>query len=181
MKSIRNFLAATLAVGMMFGAMHAQAQQQWGVHFTATGLDVDFTFNTAGNAAIPELMQNVSGQVNGNSFSGLAALGSDGGFNFNNLFQNAGTFFDLSGPLLSVGGIVGNLNLYSIGQQVYAYAYSGFVPGVNVGNGLEGNLQVTPVPEPETYAMLLAGLGLMAFVARRRQKKEMSTQNFAAA
>ncbi len=30
------------------------------------------------------------------------------------------------------------------------------------------SLQVTPVPEPDTYAMLLAGLGLMGFVARRR-------------
>jgi len=29
---------------------------------------------------------------------------------------------------------------------------------------------VTTVPEPETYAMLLAGLGLMGFVARRRRK-----------
>lgn len=29
----------------------------------------------------------------------------------------------------------------------------------------------TPIPEPETYAMLLAGLGLMGFVARRRQRK----------
>ena len=28
-----------------------------------------------------------------------------------------------------------------------------------------------PIPEPETYAMLLAGLGLMGFVARRRQRK----------
>ena len=28
----------------------------------------------------------------------------------------------------------------------------------------------TPIPEPETYAMLLAGLGLMGFVARRRQR-----------
>jgi 5'-nucleotidase / UDP-sugar diphosphatase len=26
------------------------------------------------------------------------------------------------------------------------------------------------VPEPETYAMLLAGLGLMGFMARRRQR-----------
>ena len=26
-----------------------------------------------------------------------------------------------------------------------------------------------PVPEPETYAMLLAGLGLLEFVARRRK------------
>ena len=30
---------------------------------------------------------------------------------------------------------------------------------------------VAPVPEPETYAMLMAGLGLMGFVARRRQQK----------
>ncbi len=28
--------------------------------------------------------------------------------------------------------------------------------------------QVTAVPEPETYAMLLAGLGLLGFMARRR-------------
>jgi len=31
-------------------------------------------------------------------------------------------------------------------------------------------IQISPVPEPETYAMLLAGLGVMGFVARRRQK-----------
>ncbi len=29
-----------------------------------------------------------------------------------------------------------------------------------------------PVPEPESYAMLLAGLGVMGFVARRRQKRD---------
>jgi len=31
------------------------------------------------------------------------------------------------------------------------------------------NISVTAVPEPETYAMLLAGLGLMGAVARRRR------------
>jgi hypothetical protein len=29
---------------------------------------------------------------------------------------------------------------------------------------------VPPVPEPETYAMLMAGLGLLSFIARRRRK-----------
>lgn len=29
---------------------------------------------------------------------------------------------------------------------------------------------VAPSPEPDTYAMMLAGLGLMGFVARRRKQ-----------
>lgn len=32
----------------------------------------------------------------------------------------------------------------------------------------------TPIPEPETYAMLLAGLGLMGFVARRRKASRIA-------
>lgn len=31
-------------------------------------------------------------------------------------------------------------------------------------------LQVTPIPEPETYALMLAGLGLVGFMARRRKR-----------
>lgn len=31
---------------------------------------------------------------------------------------------------------------------------------------------VSPIPEPETYAMLLAGLGLLGVAGRRRQKKQ---------
>jgi hypothetical protein len=31
-----------------------------------------------------------------------------------------------------------------------------------------GNLSLSPVPEPETYAMMLAGLGLLGLTARRR-------------
>ena len=34
----------------------------------------------------------------------------------------------------------------------------------------QDQLYVAAIPEPETYAMLLAGLGLMGFVARRRQR-----------
>ena len=31
--------------------------------------------------------------------------------------------------------------------------------------------KVTAVPEPETYALLLAGLGAVGFIARRRQRE----------
>lgn len=35
----------------------------------------------------------------------------------------------------------------------------------------EVNMLLAPVPEPDSYAMLLAGLGLMGFMARRRNQK----------
>jgi choice-of-anchor C domain-containing protein len=46
----------------------------------------------------------------------------------------------------------------------------------NAGMALD-NVEVTlaaaaPVPEPETYAMMLAGLGLLGLVARRRRQKQ---------
>ena len=37
------------------------------------------------------------------------------------------------------------------------------------GGSYSGILAVTPVPEPETYGMLLAGLGVLGFLARRRK------------
>ncbi len=37
---------------------------------------------------------------------------------------------------------------------------------------LEFGSVTAPIPEPETYAMLLAGLGLLGFAARRRKLKE---------
>jgi choice-of-anchor C domain-containing protein len=40
------------------------------------------------------------------------------------------------------------------------------------GGPVLDNVSVTAVPEPETYAMLLAGLGLMGTIARRRNKKQ---------
>ena len=43
--------------------------------------------------------------------------------------------------------------------------------GPNYSVHLSGVTVAAPVPEPETYAMLLAGLGLMGSIARRRKQK----------
>jgi hypothetical protein len=47
-----------------------------------------------------------------------------------------------------------------------------FLAGFYV-TGLADVTTTLPVPEPETYAMMLAGLGLMGFVARRRKEDQV--------
>jgi hypothetical protein len=40
------------------------------------------------------------------------------------------------------------------------------------GGGTQASFQPAAVPEPGTYAMMLAGLGLMGFVAARRKNTD---------
>lgn len=47
----------------------------------------------------------------------------------------------------------------------YAFELSGSNP---LGGQYTGQVAIAAVPEPETYAMLLIGLGLLGFTARRR-------------
>lgn len=74
---------------------------------------------------------------------------------------------DAQGSLLStfVGG-AGYSGLMSIGQ--YSVKVSGNATGSS-GGMYSFTAVAVPVPEPETYAMFLAGLGLMGLIVRRRK------------
>ncbi len=89
-------------------------------------------------------------------------------------------------PMFSVNGNAfqgaGTATGYSIGNNLVTLT-SQFVPGLNYidfrvegnyatnGMGLRVESFTAPaVPEPESYAMLLAGLGLLGFMARRRKQ-----------
>lgn len=59
----------------------------------------------------------------------------------------------------------------STGVLYAVSVYGGGVmpPGSAGSYDLTLSIPTAPVPEPETYAMLMAGLGLLGFVARRRK------------
>jgi hypothetical protein len=80
------------------------------------------------------------------------------------------TLFNSSNVALGSGTNVDNaFSLASLNIGSYRLAVTGNATGA-LGGQYNGALTVTPVPEPETVAMLLAGLGLMGSIARRRNK-----------
>lgn len=81
------------------------------------------------------------------------------------LFSDAGDM--LAGTLLSpfTGESVTSA-LLNAGSYYYAPVF----PAGTVTGAYAFQSEVSPVPEPSVYAMLLAGLGVVGFMARRRNK-----------
>lgn len=104
-----------------------------------------------------DLVGSLSGtSTKGISFTAFNLLASD-----MTTVLSVGTLTNV-GPRLAFGGL----------ESVNAMGdYFVHIAGISSGTGgYDGTLSlVTPVPEPEVYGMLLAGLGLMGFVARRRK------------
>lgn len=91
------------------------------------------------------------------------------------------TSFDLysgsstgTNTLVATGNVFATIATLSLGyvtSDALAGSYFLKVMGTQSGvSSYNGNISLTSaVPEPETYAMMLAGLGLMGFAARRRK------------
>lgn len=58
-----------------------------------------------------------------------------------------------------------------LANKTYTLVVKGITTATNSTYNVQGNYltNITPVPEPASYAMLLAGLGVMATIARRRR------------
>ncbi len=100
-----------------------------------------------------------------NIFASLYALYSAGS---DTLF---GTSDDsLVAPAWSFNGSTGNtVHTVSLDAGSYYYVVSGISNGQAGGVYVLSSTTTAPVPEPETYAMLLAGLAAIGFVAQRRK------------
>jgi hypothetical protein len=93
------------------------------------------------------------------------------GFIYDNvLFPSSSQKLDIGGVLFKTGGTIWNLwGNSSKDYELYSY---GSTNGLGIKVDTHGSFSTSPVPEPETYAMLMAGLGLMGFVARRRKRQD---------
>lgn len=126
---------------------------------------------------------------------GTAAFGATpGNSSFTNVFTfdnlAAGTYevdLSLSSQFISwtSGDLDGNPITFGpvSATSWYGYVtYTGSTPltltlkgiGSKAAANFTGEVSVSAVPEPETYAMLLAGLGLMGTIARRRSQKQVA-------
>lgn len=86
--------------------------------------------------------------------------------NPDNIVGNADDWLLASGS--APGGSSVNLTYGASGAGNYFLAVGGIANGTQ-GGIYTGAISVTAVPEPETLAMMLAGLGALGFLARRRQ------------
>jgi hypothetical protein len=122
------------------------------------------------------------------SYSGSnpGVSGVSGGVNavtVTNSNQPAGAFnfgfgFDSAGNELTSGETVSWTATGFDFSQVTSGTYGSFALRIQgAGQGAAGNgwyAATAAVPEPETYAMMLAGLGLFGFVGMRRREKSFS-------
>jgi hypothetical protein len=172
-----NFLgvagvALTLYLGLAAGAANAtvvpmsawsgSASMGYSAVFGNNG--VGSTFNDSFNFGLPAGATG-SGAANAISLGGSGVL-----FTAFTLYENSiglisgGTGGTTSYLSFTGGAVPGAYTLNVAGQKLDANKAGSYAGSIVT----KAPCNVSPVPEPQTYAMMLAGLGLLGFSARRR-------------
>jgi hypothetical protein len=110
-----------------------------------------------------------------NATPGSAAWGSLINTSFFGMGNITFTSADLNGIALQTGALPVFPMVWNVATLLPAPVSGPLVltiHGINSGGGSYGgdiNVTMAPVPEPETYGMMIAGLGILAMLSRRRK------------
>lgn len=172
MKKIKVLLA-TAAAAFAFAGASAHADTVWNFAYTGAGLTASGQFDTLGDGSTPSLLQWMSGTYSDGTTTGAISLiplnsaatpntSTDGLYYYDNLFGGTPQI-DNAGLLFFAGAQEINLYLDS-GGMTSVTRYGGYV-------FTPVTFTATAVPEPGSLALLMAGLGALAFVSRRKARR----------
>lgn len=178
----KSLIAAIVLASASFGSSAVMAQDVIG--------DTPQALNLIDNSAF--FGDTFAADNEGNTFADQFTFTIDGdiGMNLNAIISSisgsADTGLDITGlalygeddVLISNGTSMmsGEMDVWSISaDNLAAGNYYLQVSGTLVsdaGASFGGAMMLAPVPEPETYGMMLGGLGVLGFLARRRKAKQ---------
>ena len=167
-KKIQGLLLGA-ATTLALASTAAHADTTWNFTYAGNNSSASGSFTTAGDGTTPSAVTSITGTysdgtITSGTIDGLVALGTDGNFNFDNLFGGS-PLFNNNGVLFDVDGGQ-HVNLYTIGNDYYNAAFE--APGLL--NEAVSFSVTAAVPEPGSVAMLLAGIGALSFVGRRKAR-----------
>ncbi len=177
MKKTTAILSALVLAAASFGAQAADAGSK------VSNLDLSEGFAAFNGGYVGNNDLNTFSNKYQFTFDGLNSNLSAGVTSFDKSLKNGlnltnFALYDFGGTLLSTGaqastGLIDTwtINYDNLAAGSYYLRVEGNITG-RAASDFGGNLALAPVPEPETYAMMLGGLGLLAFTARRRKQKE---------
>jgi hypothetical protein len=165
MKLLRNLLVVIAATGMM-GSV--QAQTDLGILSPTvqerTGSFASGSFADTFNFSIGAEHQGFLGSAVGLASNGTPTIGSISDLTFT-LFAGSNATGPIQGSVTSANGSLIDLS-GALVEGAYSVRVSGLIANGALGGGY--GLAVSAAPEPAEWMMLLAGLMLVAFVARRK-------------
>jgi hypothetical protein len=178
MKNSKSLLAALVLASATFGASPAFADdistppQALSLVGTSAFFGDSFGINNDGDTFMDQFTFNVVGDNHSldaivSSISRTAATGLD--ITGLGLYSSGGTLLT-SGTMASSGvQDIWTLSADSLAVGSYYLQVSGTMMS-NTSGSFGGSVMLNPVPEPETYGMMLAGLGVVGMIARRRRQ-----------
>lgn len=178
MKKSKSLLAALVLATASFGAAPAFADdistppQALSLVGTSAFFGDSFDINNEGDTFMDHFTFNVTGDNHSldaivSSISRTAATGLD--ITGLGLYSSGGSLLS-SGTMDSTGARdIWTLSVDSLAAGSYYLQVSGTMMS-NTSGSFGGSVMLNPVPEPATYGMMLAGLGVVGMLARRRKE-----------